>query len=666
MSDLSPKRLSASAILRQYWGYSDFRAGQREAIAGILAKQDVLAVLPTGGGKSVCYQVPAMMAEKGFVLVITPLIALMQDQVGQLKARGIAAAAMHSGLRPHEIDQMWTDAEFGLYKLLYVSPERLQTELFKARAGRLPVSLLAVDEAHCISEWGEHFRPSYRLLKEVRAMLNNPPILAVTATATPIVRRDIVEQLGLVSPIEIVNGFDRPNLTWSVFRTENKHEKALEVIRSVQGSGIVYAATRKSVEDWADHLQKAGLPVTFYHAGLPTQDRMAAQTRWLRGEKPIMVATNAFGMGIDKPDVRWVIHVDLPATIESYYQEAGRSGRDGKRSYAVLLWHPQDMGVQETLLQEAFPDYETVMKVYDWACQLGQVPLGVVPDDPFNVRMDVLRQKTQASATKIRNVLTLLAEQEVLQVIEIPAGKGLLRFQQSSERLLSYAQEQQNSSKLSAFVLTLLRDVHADAYRQWVILDVQRLARKLKLPTERVEAGLQYLTERGLLSWAFGEDLVRIKLLTPRSKRILFDDKPLQTARKRARVRLKHMERYASSVGCRRHFLLSYFGETTGTRCGKCDVCLGRHRPKLILPEDEPLLRQIIQLVEKQIPRDDWAATLRIPQDQVDAFTDWLLHEEWLLWDDPIRNRFTLTPKAQKMRNPQDASAFFRRSGSAE
>ncbi|MFB3131422.1 MAG: ATP-dependent DNA helicase RecQ, partial [Rhodothermales bacterium] len=334
----------AQAALRRFWGHPGFRPGQREVIEAVLAGRDVLAILPTGGGKSVCYQVPALLRD-GLTLVVSPLIALMQDQVAQLDARGVKAAFINSTLAAREIEQRWTDAEFGRYRLLYVAPERLQSDIFLARAERLNVTLLAVDEAHCISEWGHHFRPSYLQIAQARVHLGDPPTIAVTATATPEVRRDIVEHLALRDPEVIVKGFDRPNLVWSIFRAENKREKVLDVLRGVPGSGLLYAATRRAVEDWAGWLAQQGETVMAYHGGLAHEVREKAQHAWIESRVRLVVATNAFGMGIDKPDVRSVIHLDVPASLEAYYQEAGRAGRDGHPADCILLWQKRDAGL---------------------------------------------------------------------------------------------------------------------------------------------------------------------------------------------------------------------------------------------------------------------------------------------------------------------------------
>jgi len=634
-------------LLKEYWGYEALRPGQDEVVKGVLAGHDVLAVLPTGGGKSLCYQLPALWYPDGFTLVVTPLIALMQDQVQQLHQRGIRAAAMHSGLKPFEIDQLWTNAEHGLLRLLYVSPERLKTELFLARAARLPVRLLAVDEAHCISEWGEQFRPAYRLIKEAREALGGPPVIAVTATATPIVRKEIRSYLGLNEPKEIVKGFDRPNISWSVFRTDQKRVKVREVLRKVSGCGILYASTRQRVEEWASWLQSEGIAAEAYHAGLAATVREKAQNAWMNGAARVMVATNAFGMGIDKPDVRFVIHVDLPATIEAYYQEAGRAGRDGKKSFAVLLWDQQDVKAQETMLEEGYPNAAEVQKVYGDFCGLAQVAIGSLPEDPLMVQMALLQEVTGFSSTKIRQALGILVQKEVIRAVPSRNQQGQIRFLQPIETLRSHAHALENP-RLGEFLTTVLRTVNAEAFSGWYGLDLGILAKRTRLPQERVARGLQFFASRGLLAWVPPDGALRYVLTQARSERVVLDVAQIAAAKKRALVRLKHMIGYASHVGCRRYFLLSYFGEKAALQCGKCDHCLGRHKPEVVTSEDEPRLRQLLRYAAEQTPREMWNAFPDLPEDQLDGLLEWLLHEGWMGVKEPLRGTFHLTAKALK------------------
>ncbi|ARA92778.1 helicase [Rhodothermaceae bacterium RA] len=644
--EIEHRRAEAEALLRRHWGYAGFRPGQWEAVAAVLEGEDALTVLPTGGGKSLCYQLPALMQE-GLTLVISPLIALMQDQVAGLQARGIPAAFINSTLRPAEVEQRWTDAEFGRYRLLYIAPERLQTERFQARAARLGVTLLAVDEAHCVSEWGHHFRPAYRRIAEARQALGDPPMLAVTATATPQVRQDIVEGLGLRSPRVLVRGFDRPNVVWSIFRTDNKHAKLLDVVQGVPGSGIVYTATRWGAEAWADRLAQAGIAAAAYHGGLPAPDRKAIQEAWLSGACRVVAATNAFGMGIDKPDVRFVVHVDLPASLEAYYQEAGRAGRDGERAYAVLLVQEQDVHTQEVLIEESHPSAADVRRVYDTVCSLAQIAIGSLPDGPVQVDLDLVGQVTGFGPSKVRMAIELLARQGVWQRVPARRHHGYIRFLQSADALRRYRASLENRA-LADFIDRLLRTVHADAFAQWWEIDLRLLERRTGLPRDRLQRGLAYLQERHLLQWRPPGQAEQLLFAAPRSQRVPVDDLAVRRARRQAEARLQDMVRYARSVTCRRQFLLAYFGEAAPARCGACDLCLGRHRPVVITTADEPVLRQVLQHVADGLSREAWSfPEAGSAAERLDGLVDWLVQEGYLIPRSPLAGTFDLTDKAR-------------------
>ncbi len=637
-------RREAEAVLHRYWGHSSLRPGQWEVIQAVLAGRDALAVLPTGGGKSVCYQMPALL-KRGLVMVISPLISLMQDQVASLQGRGIPAACINSTLSAREVDQRWTDAEFGRYRLLYVAPERLQTDLFLARAERLPVVLLAIDEAHCVSEWGHDFRPAYLGIPEARSLLGDPPAVAVTATATPQVRKDIVEHLSLRDPHIVVKGFDRPNIIWSIFREENKRAKVLDIIRGVSGSGILYAATRRGVEHWAEWLAGQGESVQTYHGGMAASLRESAQGEWLRGEKRLMVATNAFGMGIDRPDVRFVIHVDVPATLEAYYQEAGRAGRDGQKAHAVLLFHPEDATVQLTLIADGHPAVKDLQMVYDAVCSLGQIAIGSHPDAPVTLDLDALVRLTGFSAGRVKSAIALLARQGIWQALPARKHHGLLRFLQPPGAVRAYTEGLQNQA-LARFLSELLRTVHADAYSDWWEMDMRLLEKRLKLSRERIERGFAFLQQRGLVSWQAPGGALQVVFGGPRSRKIVVDDLMMQRARRRSESRLEDMLRYARSVTCRRHFLLAYFGEESRSRCGRCDVCLGRHRPVEITPDDEPLMRHILHKVKEGAPPSDWFETAPPPAYHLEGLVDWLIQEGYLRLESPLEEKLTVTPRA--------------------
>jgi len=638
MSDASPLA-RARAVLQERWGYPDFRPGQDEVVEATLAGHDVLAILPTGGGKSICYQVPSLLHD-GLTLVISPLIALMHDQVSHLKAHGIAGAFINSSLSRREIEQRWTNAEHGQYDLLYVAPERLESDLFLARAERLNIRLLAIDEAHCISEWGHQFRPAYRRIAEARAPMGDPPTLAVTATATPEVRRDIAEQLALQDPRVIVRGFDRPNLVWSVFQQESKQQKVKEIVEGVPGSGILYAATRRDVEHWTRWLESQEVAAVGYHAGMRKDARQEAQEAWVESDARVVVATNAFGMGIDKPDVRFVVHVAMPSSLESYYQEAGRAGRDGDRAYAVLLYQPSDEQTQEALIADSHPSATEVRQVYDAVCNLAQVPVASQPDDPLVTSTERVAHLTGFTPGKVRTAIALLEQQDAWQQFPSRPHHGFVRFRKTVAQLRTYARSLENAA-LASFVQEVLRAVHADAYRTWWPLDVGWLARRTDLSKARVQRGLAFLSDRGLLDWHPPDGALRLELCFPRAQKLPVDASAVAQDRRRAERRLEDIRRYARSVGCRRQFLLHYFGEGHPDRCGTCDVCLDRHKQQPVTAADEPALRELLQAIANEQPRSDWLTGT--PAHRTDGLLRYLIQKGYVAVEDPVAEEFTLT-----------------------
>jgi ATP-dependent DNA helicase RecQ len=639
----------AREALRRHWGHDSFRPGQREAIGAALAGEDALVVLPTGGGKSVCYQVPALL-EDGLALVVSPLIALMHDQVAALKARGVSAAFIDSTLSRRAVDQRWTDAEHGRFDLLYVAPERLQSELFEARAERLPVGLLAVDEAHCVSTWGHHFRPDYRKIPEARAALGDPPTMAVTATAPPEVRRDIAEGLALRDPKKVITGFDRPNLVWSVFRTEEKRRRMKALVNGVDGSGLVYASTRRRTETWAAWLDEQGVAADYYHAGRDAEERAAVQADWQAGETRVVAATNAFGMGIDKADVRFVAHVDLPASLEAYYQQAGRAGRDGKRAYAVLLCQPSDAQTRRALIDSAHPTGREVNRVYTAVCNLGQVPLGSRPEAPLAVKPEAVRRLTGFSRGKVRSAIDLL-ERAGAWAKRTPHPRfGLLRFEHAADAIRRRLAAMENRA-LAAFTRALLRTVHAEAFARWRDVDLRLLEQRTGLERPRLLRGLAFLEEQGVVRWRPPGQAMEIELAAPRAREFPVDHETVRRARRRAERRLRDVERYARSLGCRRRYLLAHFGEAHPPRCGRCDVCLGRHEPPVVTGSDEPALRRVLRAVEDGRPRSAWFADDEDdapPAPRRDALCAWLARKGYLRLDDPLEERFALTDKGER------------------
>ena len=649
---------AARAVLREHWGYEAFRPGQTEAVQAALAGRDALAVLPTGGGKSVCYQVPALVLG-GLTLVVSPLVALMADQVAQLKARGVAAEAVHSGLPHRDAESAWAGAEHGKIRLLYLSPERLQSEVFAARGPRLPARLLAVDEAHCVSEWGHDFRPAYRQIAAARPLLRTPegqpvPCLALTATATPEVRRDIVEQLALGTvggeAEVIVRGFDRPNLVWSVFHEEDPKAKMLEVLRGVPGSAAVYAGTRAGSEESAGFLQRHGISAEAYHAGMRGDARKAVQDRWTGGATRVVCATSAFGMGIDKPDVRAVVHLGPPASLEGYYQEAGRAGRDGKTAFPVLVMGPADAARHAARVADRHPDAAAVQRVYRRVLELAQVPLGSEPDGPVPVDAEIVGRLAELSPPQVRAAVEALERAGVWSVLADRPHHALLRFTAELESVRGFARGTENEA-LGRFVTALLRAVPPEAFSGWMEVDLRALEKATGTDRARLLRGLRFLKERELLALDAPGDggarpPLRVVPAGPRTEQAALDHAALAASGRRAERRLADVLAYARSLGCRRRHLLAYFGERAPTHCGRCDWCRGRHRPPLVTAADEPDLRALLAALADGQPRHAWP----VPTPRADALAAHLLGEGLATLADPLGETLELTDRGRAMR----------------
>ena len=643
MPDQSEKEI-ALEILQRHWGYSAFRPGQWDIIAQVLEGKDVLAILPTGGGKSLCYQVPALMFE-GVTLVISPLIALMQDQVQRLEQSGVKATFINSTLTKREIDQRWTDIEFGRYRLVYMAPERFQNELFLARAERLNIRLVAIDEAHCVSEWGFDFRPAYLNIAESRSLLAGVPFVALTATATPPVREDIIRYLALNNPSVHIKGFDRPNLRWSIFHTQNKQKKVLDVLSGVDGCGVIYAATRRRVEKWKDWLVEQGVEASAYHGGMPHHTRKKAAKEWLSGKTRVMSATNAFGMGIDKSDVRFVIHADMPGALESYYQEAGRAGRDGEVAYAVLLYQETDEETQRGLIEEGHPDQKQLQQIYDTVCVQAGVAFGDQPDLPLTI--SPLRIATKAGLTPgmVRAGIELLVREGIWSYVPIKRNVAHVRYRQAPANVIRYKEEATNAA-LASFIETLVRTLHADAYADWWEVNLQQLERKAGIRRDEIYRHMTFLESRELLDWIPPGRQLKIMFLTPRSRRIVLENDLTVKAKTRALRRLDDMLRYTRSESCRRHFLLKFFGESSPEHCGTCDICMGRHEEVVVTPDDEPALDIILQQIQKGSALNDLPAGKVGSQRKIKGLLRWLVQEEYLTQPDILEEKFSLTDKA--------------------
>lgn len=560
---------AAREVLGRYWGYPDFRPGQDQAVANVLSGGDSLTVMPTGGGKSICYQVPAMILP-GVTLVVSPLISLMKDQVDNLEAVGLPATFLNSSLSGGEMSARLSGAEEGRFKLVYVAPERFDSESFQQRLAALNVSLLAVDEAHCVSEWGHDFRPSYLRLGRVRSLLRNPPIAALTATATEEVRRDIIRQLRLNQPRVLVTGFDRRNLHWHVLRAKNESEKdrmLLKLLRGREGSAIVYASTRKSVDALTALLRGSGVPSVGYHAGLQDRERKSIQERFMRGETPVVVATNAFGMGIDKSDVRIVVHYNMPGNLEAYYQEAGRAGRDGQNSDCVLLHSFNDRFTHEFFIDIANPPraaVEAVLRVM--RRDADATGLCTTPADEIALEL----KGTVKSDKAIGSAVRILEQAGVVKAATM-GGQGIrLRLLATPQRISGELAERETELNFLRAVWKAGggERVYKGAEIEWRVLARAAGGQSPVELMDRLQAG-------SFLEWQQGSEGVWVLDRKTPVNRLPVDWQTVEKKRDNDLWKLQKMQIYAYTKDCRRGFVLQYFGDSAAMKhCGACDNCL--------------------------------------------------------------------------------------------
>lgn len=572
MFDSIPLRESIENILKQYWGYQSFRPLQGEIIQSVLAGKDTLALLPTGGGKSICFQVPTMAIE-GVCLVISPLIALMQDQVQNLRKRGIKAIAINSAQSKREIDQLLDNVIYGDVKFLYISPERIETELFQARLQKMKVNFIAVDEAHCISEWGFNFRPAYRKIASLRELLPKTPVIALTATATPKVVEDIKEQLGFESGNTFQGSFKRENLIYVVQDEENKLSRTLSIVRKLGGSGIVYVRSRRESIRQANLLRANNFSALPYHAGMTFKERKEVQEAWIKNKAQIVVATNAFGMGIDKPDVRFVIHLSLPHSVEAYFQEAGRAGRDGKLAYAVCLKDDGDVQFLRERVSEQIPDPETARNVYRALTNYYQLAVG--SDLSVGKPLDIISfsKKFNFKPVETYNALKLLESHEYAYLSEAVHKPSQIRFLMKSKALYNFEIKQ---PKYEGIIHHLLRSFEG-VFDHPVKIDENQIAMQLKTTPQKVRLLLSELSQFRIIEYQEQTSLPLISFPESRihNDAIRFDKNYLRQENERIMGRARAMISYSENdLVCRSTQLVGYFGEKSTESCGKCDVCL--------------------------------------------------------------------------------------------
>jgi ATP-dependent DNA helicase RecQ len=583
-------------ILKAYWQYESFRPGQEDIVRSVLSGKDVLALLPTGGGKSVCFQVPAMM-KPGLCLVVSPLIALMKDQVQQLRARGITAFAVFSGMNRRDLTATFRLAVAGNCKFLYVSPERLETDLFREFLPALDVNLIAVDEAHCISQWGYDFRPPYLRIAALREELPGVPVLALTASATREIQEDIGLQLKMQDPVVFRQTFLRPNLSFSVLKTASVFNALTDILRRQPGCAIIYCRNRRRTKEISDLLNLHGLSADYYHAGLAQEARSEKQDRWKKNQVRVMVCTNAFGMGIDKPDVRLVLHADVPDCLESYYQEAGRAGRDGKKAFAILLYNDQMLEDLEERHKIQYPPLDYIREVYRGVVHYLQVPLGAWQVEyPFDFP-DFLK-RFAFDARQAGAALQVLGQEDLLTLNESVFRPALVQFMAGKELL--YAFEQENPV-LEPLVKTLLR-TYAGIYDQPVPVHEKQLAFLLKQPVEQVLKGLHDLHRFGLISYVPRKEDPLIYFSRPRlrASELQIDQRTYRFRKTQFIKRAKAMLGYVAATGCRSSYIARYFGEGSPADCGICDQCVRNRHAGLNAEQFSAIYKILLERTHQQ------------------------------------------------------------------
>ncbi len=563
-------------ILAQYWGYQSFRPLQEDIIESVLTNKDTLALLPTGGGKSICFQVPAM-ARPGICIVVSPLIALMKDQVSNLRKRGIKAVAVYSGQSPSEIDVAIDNCVYGDVKFLYLSPERLTTDLLRSRIPKMKVSLLAIDEAHCISQWGYDFRPPYLRIAEIREWIPHTPVLALTATATSDVITDIANKLQFKNKEVFIKSFERKNLVYAVLKEENKLDRLVRICRKVPGTGIVYVRNRKKTKEIASFLQKNRIAADYYHAGLDALTRDKKQQAWTRNQVRVIVSTNAFGMGIDKPDVRFVAHMDLPDTPEAYFQEAGRAGRDEKKAYAVLLYNQSDINDADRFFENTYPPADFITKIYNALGNYLQLATGSGKDKSFDFSLADFCNHYQLERITTWSALKILEKEGYIMLSDALTNPSRILMLLNKEDLYRFMVA---TPFYDAFLKVILRS-YTGLFTEFTRIDETEIDKRLKLKAGATHQYLLKLHKMRVLHYEPQNASPRITMVEGRldPNNVSISPVNYKDRKKFAASRLEAIKNYVQSENrCRSIILLEYFGESNIRRCGMCDVCLERNK----------------------------------------------------------------------------------------
>ena len=574
------------AVLKKKWGYDDFYPVQKKIISSLSQGKDTLGLMPTGGGKSITFQVPALVME-GVCIVVTPLIALMNDQVDRLLSLDIKAVALHSGIAKHEMKIKLDNALYGAYKLLYISPERLGNPDFKARIKHMNVSFFAIDEAHCISQWGYDFRPSYLNIASVREIKPEAPILALTATATPEVAKDIQLKLRFKEENLIKTDFTRPNLVYFVRQSESKLFDLIKIVKSIRGCGIVYVRSRKKTKEISDYLRKEQISSDYFHAGLDYNVRKQKQDNWTDGSSRIIVATNAFGMGIDKSNVRFVVHIDFPDSLEEYFQEAGRAGRDGDKSFAVLLAGSRDKGVLKKRLANSYPEISKIKTVYNAICNYLRIPIGSGKGIAYDFNLIEFTKAYKFEQLKTYNALKLLEQQGYLELSDELQNPSRVYFSINRDDLYKFQVKNKN---FDAFIKLVLRS-YTGLFSDYVPVNESEMAKRAGLTRDQVYQYFVRLNKMNIIKYIPGKKTALIIMLEERLKEnsIYISPENYFHRKERAEKRIEAIKKYAFDMDkCRSILLLEYFGQERNDECGQCDYC--RNKGKVFSDEDRSVI----------------------------------------------------------------------------
>ena len=630
-----PVEARYQAILKRYWGYDSFRPLQLDAIKSIASGQDTLVLMPTGGGKSIIYQVPTL-ASTGVCIVITPLIALMKDQVDRLRKHRILAEAIHAGRSHREIDRILDNCIYGDVKFLYISPERIDSEMFRMRCARMDVALIAVDEAHCISQWGYDFRPSYLQIARLRDLCPNTPILALTASATPKVAEDIMYRLRFDKPNIKRMSFARSNLSYVVRHTEDKREHLLRIVNNVSGSGIVYVRTREKSETIAQFLQQNGITADFYHGGLGFLSRNLKQEQWINGQNRIMVATNAFGMGIDKADVRFVIHYDICDSLEAYYQEAGRAGRDGKPAYAVLLVSDDDPSRAGQRLRLEFPPLDTIRAVYEKLFNYLQVAIGEGKNRSFSFNIHDFASRMKLYPPTAVNALKILQQNGYLILTDETDNPPRIRFIVQRDDLYRMRVIRR---ELDHIITVLLRQ-YSGLFSDFIPIDEQEIAHLSGYQIEHVRELFKQLWQLHIIRYIPGNRSPILMLTEERlpEENVRIAPESYKLREEIAREHVDAIFRYANNQDeCRSLVIQRYFGEQSTTPCGRCDLCLERRKHRTAAPEttNRNQIRTLLleRLKKANLGVKQLAENIPFPIDTILAEVSALIEEDKIIED---------------------------------